>query len=66
MPKKKYTFIDLFASANGIKRSKHKNGKLIDGKVLLAMQFQRNLSLENIEKKTTTCWINNFMKTLSI
>jgi hypothetical protein len=31
------TFIDLFANASGIKRSKYKNGKLIDGKVVQAM-----------------------------
>ena len=33
MSKKNHTFIHLFASANGIKHSKHKNGELIDGKV---------------------------------
>ena len=37
MPKKKHTSINLFASANGIKRSKHENGKLIDGKILQVM-----------------------------
>lgn len=43
MPKKKYSFIDLFAKANDIKRSKHKNGKLIDGKVLQAMPIPKKI-----------------------